>query len=78
MNLLQNNPNYFQQTLGDQSIVCKARSGNRHDWKIALPDAMLAPLVTWYHQAMAHVEGPRRVLETIQHLGHILPISSSI
>ena len=70
MNLLQNNPDYFQQTLGDQSIVCKARSGNRHDWKIALPDAMLAPLVTWYHQAMAHVEGPRRVLETIQRHFH--------
>ena len=27
------------------------------DWKIAVPENLLSPLVDWYHKALAHTEG---------------------
>ena len=59
---------YFSQELGGYTILCK---GTPASWTILIPDAMLAPLVKWYHEATVHSEGTSRLEHTIRrHFSH--------
>jgi hypothetical protein len=49
--LLQSLPDkFFSQKLDSFDIICRHNSLQQNaSWKIMLPDAMLHPLVEWYH-----------------------------
>jgi hypothetical protein len=40
-------------------IICYKKNPTKADWKIALPESMLAESVQWFHQVMGH-PGDRR------------------
>ena len=54
--LHHNNPErFFFQTLGDHKILCiHLTQASDPTWRICLPDAMLIPLVQWYHEHTVH------------------------
>jgi len=53
---------FFLQSLGGHEIICN-RTFPRDDspWTIVIPNAMLLPLVQWYHDATVHSTGMDRL-----------------
>ena len=57
---------FFSQSLGGYDIVCyRELPDTNSSWRIAIPDALLDPLVNWYHLATNHLEGMDRLESTI-------------
>ena len=49
---------FFSQSLGGYDIVCYGKIPDINSpWRIAIPDALLDPLVNWYHLATNHLVG---------------------
>ena len=49
---------FFFQSLGGYNIICYRELWDINSpWRIAIPDALLDPLVNWYHLATNHLEG---------------------
>ena len=70
--LTQKPGRFFKQSLGGYDIICIRQSPPPTSaWHIVIPDAMLHPLVAWYHEALIHSVGMDR-LEAIlkRHLWH--------
>ena len=53
---------YETRTLGGRPIICRKDGSN---FLIALSDEMLPNVVRFYHEATAHAEGEKRLLETL-------------
>ena len=70
--LHHNNPAHsFFQTLGDHKILCICLTQtSAPTWRICLPDAMLLPLVQWYHEHTVHSTGMDRLKQLIRHHFH--------
>ena len=71
--LHHNNPaRFFFQTLGDHKILCiHPTQTSDPTWCICLPDAMLTPLVQWYHEHTVHSTGMDRLEQLIhRHFHH--------
>ena len=57
---------FFSQSLGGYDIVCyRELPDTNSPWRIAIPDALLDPLVNWYHLATNHLKGMDRLESTI-------------
>ena len=53
---------FFKQALGGYDIICIRQSSTPNSaWHIVIPDAMLHPLVNWYHEALVHSVGMDRL-----------------
>ena len=72
MALPHDNPeHFFFQTLGDHNSLCiRPTQASDSTWRICLPDAMLIPLVKWYHKRTVHSTGMDRLEQLIRHHFH--------
>ena len=72
MALPHDNPErFFFQTLGDHNSLCiRPTPASDPTWRICLPDAMLIPLVKWYHERTVHSTGMDRLEQLIRHHFH--------
>ena len=52
---------FFKQALGGYDIICRQSPTPNSAWHIIIPDAMLHPLVAWYHKALVHSIGMDRL-----------------
>ena len=70
--LHHNNPaHFFFQTLGDHKILCiHPTQTSDPTWHICLPNAMLIPLVQWYHEHTVHSTSMDRLEQLIRHHFH--------
>lgn len=61
-----NDPGRFpRKQFDDIELICYLPEQNQpDDWKIAVPEGMLAKLITWYHRTLSHV-GMSRLKRTI-------------
>ena len=61
--LPNDNPkHFFFQTLGEHKILCiHPTQASDLTWRICLPDAMLIPLINWYHEQTIHSTGMDRL-----------------
>ena len=60
---------YARVRFGDADLICLRT--DKRELKIVLPDALLPKLVSWYHEATAHIEGTSRLENTIsRHFYH--------
>ena len=58
---------FAYKTLGGLQIIHVQREGKDGlKWRIALPDAMLPKLVTWYHKVTSHALGMSRLEESLK------------
>eukprot|EP00977_Amphora_coffeiformis_P009356 scaffold2144_cov98-Amphora_coffeaeformis.AAC.1 len=55
---------YHYRKLGGMQIICR-KVPAEPDWRIALSDEMLRPLVAWYHKVLAHSEGATRLTKSL-------------
>ena len=52
------------------AIICYKKDLTKADWKVALPESMLADTVKWFHQVMGH-PSDRKLRDTLnQHYQH--------
>jgi hypothetical protein len=54
---------YSYQPFGDSQLVCY-RFAQAHNWRVVVPDALLSPLVSWYHHVLNHT-GMENLKQTI-------------
>ena len=78
--LHHNNPaHFFFQTLGDHKILCiRPTQTSDPTWRICLPDAMLLPLVQWYHEHTVHSTGMDCLEQLIRHHFHLPGICTTV
>lgn len=55
---------YKKDKLGNHDLIW-IKSHENKDWRIAIADAMLKPLIKWFHLSTMHAMGSTRLLNTI-------------
>ena len=78
--LHHNNPaRFFFLTLGDHKILCiRPTQTSDPTWRICRPDAMLLPLVQWYHEHTVHSTGMDCLEQLIRHHFHLPGICTTV
>jgi hypothetical protein len=64
--------NYVNIQLDDNvdDIICQKKNPTQLNWKILLPESMVAATVKWFHQVLGH-PGKKRLCEMLnQHYYH--------
>ena len=54
---------FSRQRFQDQELICFHQNGED---KIVLTEELLPRVIKYYHEAMAHAEGPERLTQTLQ------------
>ena len=61
---------YHMQLFGQHWLICRRDHPQHQNWKICVPDAMLAPLLDWYHEVLLHLGVTRQVQSLQAHYFH--------